>query len=61
MAVIRTVSEVVNYNMDISKQELEAIIAAITYMRIYQYNFNLCPHKAELINLETIIKGAIDG
>lgn len=57
MAVIRTVSTVVNYNMDINEGELFAILAALRYR---QTNADLrAAFRAETVQLIAIIEGRL--
>lgn len=58
MAVIRLVSKILNYNADLNKAELQAILAAIEYRRSFVVQ-SKDPHAAELVNLEAQLKGAL--
>jgi len=59
MAVIREVSKVIHYNMDISCKELEALLAAIDYRRTYMHHPDRDQYRAELVSLKTLITGAL--
>jgi hypothetical protein len=60
MAVIRTVSTVSHYNMDISEEELHAVLKALRFRRIYCTSLpKVMTYGAETVQLITLIEGRL--
>ena len=59
MAVIRTVSSVTHYNMDISEVELLAILAALRFRLTYTSNRGQMSYKDDTVQLITLIEGRL--
>ncbi len=58
MAVIRTVSSVTHYEMDVSEQELLCILITLRY-RLKGVGDSDCLYKAETTQLITLIEGRL--
>lgn len=59
MAVIRTVSKVTHFNMDISEEELLAILVCIKYRREHILRPQPDPYKSELVQMAIQIEAAL--